>query len=126
LILFKTIAQQGSLSMAQSIGSITQARRFNFEQLELQVSMVEILLDVAERRGAGGASALKRARDAYEVLARDFLSALTPQEEEEVAERVQSIQTRLSAPQSFDAEEGETDLPLPSQTTYDELRSRAE
>jgi len=112
--------------MAQSIGSITQARRFNFEQLELQISMVEILLDVAERRGAGGASALKRARDAYEVLARDFLSALTPQEEEEVAERIQSMQARLAAPQNFDVEEGEAEMPLPAQSSYNDLRSTAE
>ena len=114
--------------MAQSIGSITQARRFNFEQLELQISMVEILLDVAERRGSGGASARKRARDAYEVLARDFLSALTPQEEEEVAERVQSMQARLAAPDT-DLDEGavhDAEMPLPPPSSYDDARSRAE
>jgi sulfopyruvate decarboxylase TPP-binding subunit len=41
---------QRNNAVPQSIGAIIQSRGFSFEQLETQLAMVEILLDIAERR----------------------------------------------------------------------------
>jgi hypothetical protein len=85
--------------LAQLITLLAQSRGFNQEQFELQLSLVEILLDVADRRGTDGA--MRRAREAFEVASRNFVPALSTQEREFYAERLSLLSERLScAPSS--------------------------
>ena len=86
---------RGWCALAESITLLAQSRGFNQEQFELQLSLVEILLDVADRRGTDGA--LRRARSAFEVASRHFVPALSAQERELYAERLASLSERLNS-----------------------------
>jgi hypothetical protein len=86
---------RGWCALAESITLLAQSRGFNQEQFELQLSLVEILLDVADRRGTQGA--LRRARSAFEVASRHFVPALSAQERELYAERLASLSERLNS-----------------------------
>jgi hypothetical protein len=89
-------------ALSESITLLAQSRGFNQEQFELQLSLVEILLDVADRRGTDGA--LRRARTAFEVASRHFVPALSAHERELYADRLMQLGDRLnSARTSSDA-----------------------
>jgi hypothetical protein len=83
------------MPLSESISSLAQSRGFNQEQFELQLSLVEILLDVADRRGTEGA--LRRARSAFEEAQRRFVPALSAQEQDFYAERLAQLSERLSS-----------------------------
>ena len=80
--------------MLYSIGAINQSRGFNFEQLDIQLATVEILLDVAER--SGSTAAIKRALSEYALVSERYVSRATSTETELVQERLTDIEARLS------------------------------
>ena len=82
--------------MLQSIGAINQSRGFSFEQLEIQLAALEILLDVVERQGGAGYAAVERVRNEYAALCERYLSRITEFERPLVQARVEEIEARVS------------------------------
>jgi hypothetical protein len=93
--------------LSESNTLLAQSRGFNQEQFELQLSLVEILLDVADRRGTDGA--VRRARSAFEVASRQFVPALSSQEREFYAERLVQLSERLNSATSLSRAQSSAD-----------------
>jgi len=76
---------------------VIQRRRFNIEQFDIQMASLELLVEVAERRGAEGGHAVTRALAEFQRIQREYIDHLTDQERDLTAAEVASMRARLSA-----------------------------
>lgn len=74
---------------------VIQRRRFNIEQLEIQMASLDLLVEVAERRGADGAQAFTRAAAEFERIQHDYIDHLTDQERVLTGPEIDSMRGRL-------------------------------
>ena len=76
---------------------VIQRRRFSIEQLEIQMASLDLLVEVAERRGADGAHGFARALAEFERIQREYVDHLTDHELELTAREIDSMRDRLRA-----------------------------
>jgi len=74
---------------------VIQRRRFNIEQFEIQMASLDLLVEVAERRGAEGAQAFTRAAAEFERIQHDYIDHLTDQERALTGPEIDSMRRRL-------------------------------
>ena len=82
--------------MQSTHASIIQQRRFNIEQFDLQLASVELIVDVAERRGSGGYRAYLRAQQEFERVRDEYVRQLTTHESESRREDIDGLEERLA------------------------------
>jgi hypothetical protein len=76
---------------------VIQRRRFNIEQFDIQMASLDLLVEVAERRGADGAQAFARALAEFQRIQHDYIDQLTDRERDLTAAEVESMRDRLRA-----------------------------
>lgn len=76
---------------------VIQRRRFNIEQFDIQMVSLDLLVEVAERRGADGGHAFMRAAAEFKRIEKEYIDHLTDEERAFTAADVESMRRRLRA-----------------------------